>query len=581
MQDVNTGRRRRAPRRRSLWAVLVVAGLVAGACGDDGGGSDAAQEGEEESISNTTVASEVEDVTTGGTLVMGLEAEANTFLPGAGSTNTNVARAIFDSIAVRGADGEVHPYLAESIEPNEDLSEWTVTLREGIVFHDGTPLDAQAVKDNFDNYVGIPSSTLSGTVDSVQEVRIDDELTYTYVLDGPDAAFPDILTGSAGYPFSNAACQAAGDACGSEPVGAGPFKMVSWSRDSQIVLERNEDYWRTDDNGVQLPYLDELIFKPIPDETARLSAVRSGDAQVGQTLRQSFVRQAQEAEASGDIQSLEAVGNNGGGSIFNTMVPPLDDVRVRQALVHGTDQDVLIDVLGGTGLTPAQTQFFSPESPWFSANVEEAYPEFDPELASALIQEYVDDPERSDGKAVGEPVAVRYQCPPDPSLLAIAQTYQSFWNDIGVDVTLEQVEQAVLITNAVGTADQSPPFSGTYEATCFRMGADQDPYTTLSPALGDPATNPANIANYTSPTIDEQLEILRTEADFELRYDAVETIMLELADQVPLMWTGGTATSMYAANEVRNLGGWTTPDGAAGDGVLGSTIYWSEVWMEQ
>jgi peptide/nickel transport system substrate-binding protein len=581
MQNVNLGRRRRASRRRSLLAVFVVAGLVAGACGDDGDSPDAAPESEEESISNTTIASEVDDVTTGGTVIMGLEAEANSYLPGESTNNTNVARAIYDSIAARGADGEVHPYLAESIEPNDDLTEWTITLREGIVFHDGTPLDAEGIKANFDDYVGIPESSLAGTVASIEEVRVDGPLTYTYVLDAPDAAFPDILTGSVGYPFSNEACIAAGDNCGSQPVGAGPFKLVSWQRDSEIRLERNENYWRTDDNGVQLPYLDELIFRPIPDETSRLAAVRSGDTQVGQTLRQSVVRQAQEAAEAGDIQSLEALGNNGGGSIFNVLTPPVDDVRVRQALVHATDQDVLIDVLGGTGLTPAQTQFFSPESPWFSATVEEEYPDHDPALAEQLLQEYIDDPERSDGKAPGEPISVRYQCPSDPSLIAIAQAYQSFWSAVGVEVDLEQVEQAALITNAIGSADQTPPFSGTYMITCFRMGSDSDPYTALAPAFGDPATSPGNIANYKSESIDEQLEVLRTEPDFEARYGAVETMMLELAEQVPLMWTGGTATSLYAVNEVQNLGGWTTPDGALGTGVLGSTIYWSEVWLEQ
>ena len=581
MQHLSSTGRRRAPRGRAILAVLFAGALVAGACGDDGGDSSSNTTEDGAGIGNTTIAPSTEEVTTGGTVIMGLEAEANTYLPGAGSTNPNVARAIYDSIAVRGSDGDVHPYLAESIEPNDALDEWTVTLREGIVFHDGTPLDAQAIKDNFDNYIGLPTSTLSGDLRPVQEIRVDDELTYTYVLDQPSAAFPDVLTGAVGYPFSNVACAAAGEDCGSNPVGAGPFKMVSWTRDSETRLVRNENYWRTDENGVQLPYLDELIFRPIPDETSRFSSVRSGDIQVGQTLRQSIVRLAEDTEATGEIQSLEAIGNNGGGSIFNTTVPPTDDVRIRQALVHGTDQDVLIEILGGTGLTPAQTQFFSPESPWFSADVEAAYPDFDPEHAAELVEEYVNDPERSDGKAVGEPVALRYQCPPDPSLLALSQTYQSFWGDIGIDVNLEQVEQAALITNAIGSADQAPPFAGTYEATCFRMGADQDPYTTLAPALGDPSTNPGNIANYYTDTIAEQLEILRTSAEFETRYTAVETIMFELADQVPLMWTGGTATSLYADNDVRNLGGWTTPEGALGTGVLGSVIYWSEVWIEQ
>ncbi|WP_195210322.1 ABC transporter substrate-binding protein [Actinomarinicola tropica] len=573
-------------RRRRGWraaAGVIVAGIVAASCGgdDSGSGGDTGTTADEQAISSTTLASDVEEVTTGGTVVVGLEADANTFLPGAGSTNTNVARAVFDSIAVRGADGEIHPHLAESIEANEGSTEWTVTLRDGITFHDGTPLDAEAVKRNFDEYLNTETSTVAGSITHVQEVRVDGPLTYTYVLSEPDAAFPDLLTGTIGYPFSNEACAAAGQDCGSQPVGAGPFRFVSWQRDSEIRLERNPDYWRTDANGVQLPYLDELIFRPIPDESSRIASVQSGDIQVGHTFRQSFVRQTEELEAEGEIQSLEGLGNNGGGGIFNVLVPPVDDVRVRQALVHATEQEDLIEVLGGAGITPPQTQFFSPNSPWYSAAVEEAYPAFDPARAEELLDEYINDPERSDGKAVGEPVSIRFQCPPDPSLLLLSQTVQAFWNGVGVEVELEQVEQPTLITNALGSADQDPPFSGTYMITCFRMGADQDPYTTLAPAFGPVATSSANVANYTSDNLDEQLQVLQTSSDFEERYAAVESMMMELAEQVPLMWAGGTATSLFATEDVRNLGGWTAGDGAQGDGVTGAVVYWAEVWRER
>src|SRR5690606_5271869 len=144
---------------------------------------------------------------------------------------------------------------------------------------------------------------------------------------------------------------------------------------------------------------------------------------------------------------------------------------------------------------------------------------------------------------------------------------------IGVEVNLIQVEQPVLITNAIGSADQDPPFSGTYMITCFRMGSDADPYTALYPSFGPPETSPGNIANYVSPTVDEHMETLRTATDFETRYEAVEAMMMELAETLPLMWTGGTATSLYASNDVRNLGGWATPEGALGDGVLGAVTY--------
>lgn len=559
--------------------MLLAFGLIAAACGGDDDSDDAGD-------TTTTTAdpgdetAEPDDTggpTPGGSLTVALEAEQANWLPGNatfGNPGTTVARAIYDSIAARGADGQVYPYLAESITPNDDLTEWTITLREGIQLHDGTELNADLMKRIFDEYLNIEGSTALGTISDIESVRVDGPLTYTYELNQTVASFPDILVGQVGWPFSIEACEEAGGRdgdCGEQAVGAGPFKFVEWTRDSSLVLARNENYWRTDADGNPLPYLDELIFRPIPDEDARVQTVEAGDAQVGQTLRQSTVRLARDLP-----QTYEAIGNNGGGTIFNTDMPPVDDLRVRLGLAHAVDQEDLVAVLGGTGITPAQTQFFSPESPWFSSVVEEAWPTYDPDLAATYLQEYIDDPERSDGKAVGDPISVVFNCPPDPSLIDLAQAYQSFWQDAGVETELVQVEQAQHIQNAL--ADD-------FMMNCWRAGGQEDPYITFRNAFRDPEANPTNFTNYSSDTIDANLEILRTTTDFDERYAAVESIGLELAENVPQIWTGGTATALFATEEVRNLDGWTIPgpDGEPieGDGVINAVIYWAEVWLEQ
>ena len=565
---------------------MMAFGLVAAACGND---DDDAAEAPDNGVTTTTEAeSDTDDVTRGGTLVVGLEAESNNWLPGKASLSEagiNVAYSVYDSITARGADGSVYPFLASSIEPNEDLTEWTVTLREGIVMHDGTELDAELMKQIFDEYLIIPEATTAGSLTSVDNVRVDSEFVYTYELNETLASFPDLLTGVIGMPFSVEACEARGGRdgdCPDFPVGTGPFVFVDWVRDGELTLERNENYWRSDANGEALPYLDRLVFRPIPDEDSRLNSVAAGTVQVAQTLRQSTVRDARDADG---IESYEAIGNNGGGSIFNTNVAPVDDVRVRRGLSHAVNQDDLITVLGGDGITPPQTQFFSPDSAWYSTDVEDAYPSYDPEQAAEYLDEYINDADRSDGKAVGEPISVEFNCPPDPTLRDLAQLYQSFWQDAGVEVQLNAVEQAQHIANAVD-ADGDPPFSGAYMINCWRMGADADPYTTLRGAFDDPPITATNFTNYTSDRLKDNLEILRTSADFDERYVAVEDIGLELAENVPLIWTGGTATALMATPQVRNVVGWTIPDqdGAPsiqGNGALGASIRWSEVWLEQ
>src|SRR5690606_31141802 len=127
-------------------------------------------------------------------------------------------------------------------------------------------------------------------------LRVDDELTFTYVLDAPNAAFDDLLTGPVGWPFSVEACRAAGDDCGDQIAGTGPFRLVEWTRGSELVVERNPDYWRTDADGIQLPYLDRITFRPIPDDSSRWLSVTSGTIDAGHTFQAQSIALARDED---------------------------------------------------------------------------------------------------------------------------------------------------------------------------------------------------------------------------------------------------------------------------------------------
>ena len=549
------------PWKRAI-ASLGLVGVLLGtaACGgDDGGGSGNEAEGVEQDEF-----SEQGDPVEGGEITVGLEAETNSWTPGEGSfanSGTTVAYAIYDPLMKRTADGEIKPYLAESMEPNEDLTTWTLKLRPDVVFHDGTPLNAEALKSNFDDYLIAPTSNVKNTLADVTSLDVVDDLTVEYKLTQPNAAFPDILTGSPGWPFSPTAAAENGPDAGANPVGTGPFKFVSWQRDSNFVVEKNEDYWR---DG--LPYLDGITFRPIPDEDTRLSSLQSGDVDVIQTLRQSTVAKARELDG---VDNYEYLGNNSGGSIINTTIAPFDDLRVRQALAYGIDQPALIDVIGGTGLTPDATQYFSPDSPYYSEKVAEAFPTYDAEKAQEFYDDYINDPQRSDGKPVGENISFTYNCPPDPTLNELSQLYQNFWNQLGMDVKLNTVEQAAHVQNGIAKD---------YEVQCWRVGAETDPYTTLKNAFTE---GPLNFTGYTSPEIDEGLDTLRTTTDLEARKAAVEAIGMDIAENVPNLFTGYTLTDVAVRDVVKNVDGWTFPDESEGDGVPGATTAWGEVWTTE
>ena len=567
----------RGTTRWALVALLAALSLIAAACGGDvDGDPDIADPGDDIFEDDPEEVIDEGDPVTGGSIEVGLEAETANWLPSTGnwaSSGYNVAYAIYDSLMARTADGFIEPYLAESLVPNEELTEFTLTLRPDVVFHDGTPLDAAAIKDNFDNYLKAEGSVLAGQLTDVESFEVTGPLTGVYTLSQANAAFPDLLTTASGMPFSPTAAAEQGEDFPSNPVGTGAYRFVDWQRDSRLVVERFDDYWQEG-----LPYLDQITFRPIPDEDTRLQSLLAGDVDAMTSLRQSIVRQAIEAD---DIDTSLFLGNNGGGAIFNTLVPPVDDQRVRLALAHAVDQEALVDVLGGTGITPPQNQWFSPDSPFYSEEVAEAWPEFDVEMASELLDDYRNDPERSDGLAPGAPVSIQFNCPPDPSLLELSQAYQAYWSSVGVEVELQAVEQAAHIANAIGSPESDPPFAGDYMINCWRMGGQGDPYTVLSNAFGPVAEQPLNYTNFRDEVVAENLETLRTSTNFDERYAATEAIMLHFTDEVPNLWTGGTAVMIATVPPVNNVADWELPDGTPGSGIPDAVTRWASVWVEE
>ena len=549
---------------RGPWTRAVVAaglvGLLLGSAACGGGGDDGDGDGGDE-VGAVTNTSEQGDPVDGGEITVGLEAETSSWLPGRGTFNQpgiNVAYAIYDPLMHRTADGEVEPYLAESMEPNADLTEWTLTLRPDIRFHDGTPLDARAIKTIFDEYLTAPGANTAASLDEVTSVDVVDELTVVYRLVEANAAFPVLLISSPGWPFSPTAAAAAGEDAGANPVGTGPFRFVSWQRDSQLVVEKNEDYWQEG-----LPHLDRITFRPMPDEDTRLASLQSGDIDVMQSLRQSTVIRARDLDG---VDNYEHLGSNSGGGTVNTSKPPFDDVRVRKALAHALDQEAIIEVLGGEGVTPPTTQFFSEDSPYYSEKVAEAYPSYDPEKAQEYYDDYVDDPERSDGLPVGTDLSFTYSCPPDPSLNEVAQLVQSLYGALGAQVELEQVEQATWIQKMLARD---------YDTGCTRVGSDSDPYIVFNAAFTE---GPLNMTAFQSPEIDEQLDILRSTTDIDQRKAAVEEIGLVINENVPNTFSGGTLTVMAAQDQVKNLDGWRFPDGTRGNGAASAVVMWGHVW---
>jgi peptide/nickel transport system substrate-binding protein len=579
----------------SALAIPLVLAFVAASCGSDDSSTDTdtgddttteatTEESETDTESSapatvpdvdTSVAEETEEAVYGGTVTIGLESEATGLRPWEDSCSSpcyHMMRSIYDPLMEQVGDGGYGPFLAESLESNEDFTVWTMTLRPDVTFHNGTPLTAQTIVDMFPlQQAGAAGSSAIAAANLTAVTAIDD-LTVEYTLSAPTVAFPATLAGApVGFPFDPAAAAADSAGYSTNPIGTGPFVMSSRDIDNETIVERNPDYWYVAANGDQLPYLDSISFRPIPEEGQRLDALISGTTNAMMSLRQGTIRDAREASG---IELIEFQGNNTGGGMFNTAVPPYDDVRVRSGLTHMNDQERVIAALGGEGISLPTTQFFSSDNVWWTQEAADAYKTFDFPTGEALLKEYVADPARSDGKAPGEKIDVELSCPPDPTLIAAMQVLEQVWTGSElVNVTLTQFDQATHINNAV---------SDTHQAHCWRWGGEGDPSASINPFVAPSDVSVANFPNYDDPEMQAwALEASATD-DFERRKELYGNIMTRINEQAILWYSGGTAVMIAHAPGIRGFNSWTLPDGTLGVGIAPEAqARWFQVFISE
>ena len=544
---------------------------------------------------DTKVEAVVEKSSYGGNVTIGLEAEATglrSWEDACSSPCLVIMKAMTDTMVERRADGTYGPWLASFWWANDGYTEWTFELEEGVTFHNGNPFTAQTLVDMFElQKVGAVSAGIISAAKVAEVVAVNDH-TVKYILSGAHSAFPAFLYGvGLGGVFDPAAANEDFDGYSMNPIGTGPFMMSSRDLDNETIVVRNPNYWQSDSDGNQLPYLDSVTFRPIPDEGTRLDSLLSGTTNMMQTLRQGTIRDTRDAKEDGaDIILLEFQGNNVGGGQYNLNNPPLDDVRVRKGLTQMNNQDAVIEALGGTGISLPGTQWFSPDSPWYSEKAAAAWPKFDFDAGKALIGEYVNDPDRSDGKAVGDKIEVELSCPPDPTLIAAIQVIEQLWSATGmVDVNLTNYDQQTHINYALGAP---PDFMGEHGAHCWRWSSNDDPSTFLNTqfaphTLGvaaayglDGIFSPINFFNYFDIEIFGWLVAAIGTDVFEERYALYEMVMMRIARDVPMWYSGHTAMLLATEANIVGVNGWVLPDGSLGAGFPSAVARWGQVFLD-
>jgi len=287
--------------------------------------------------------------TTGGTLVIGRGADAVTlsFYASAAPDSETMAHVV-ETLFKLSPDGKVEPHLAESSQLSADGRQLTIRLRRGIRFHDGTPFDAAAVKWNID-YFRNPDNRVPFRflVSEVTGVDVVDATTARITTGRPFVPLLAHLTHDFIGMHSPAAVERAGGMrppdgapYGRAPVGTGPYKFREWVRGDRIVLERNPDYW-----GPNKPALDQIVWRVIPDDGARVLALESGQIHVAvrvppRDTSRLAINRALRVDRTSSLRTIYAA--------FNYQRRPFTDVRVRQAFNYAVNKRAIVQtILGG------------------------------------------------------------------------------------------------------------------------------------------------------------------------------------------------------------------------------------------
>lgn len=526
---------------RALGVIGLTGALLLAACGDDDAASDDAvtDTGQSATASGDTgavssVPADTTEPVRGGTLVVGVEADtARPWKPDdiicTEACAQTIEGTVYEPVVVAGLDGEIYPYLVESLEPNADYTEWTFEVREGITFHDGTPLDAAALAYNLQ-----PGPT-DISMEPVADIQHDGAMTVTVTLNTPWPAFPHYLVYQVGYVASPTWLQAveAGEADAAEPVGTGPFEFESYEsgESGRLRATRFEDYWRgdaPDSTGEGLPHLDAVEVRFMPDADARTRALAAGDVDLIVTNTGSEVSRLQDESG---VEML-AMDSHGLTTTFHVLINNADqlagednvfaDERVRRALAMATDKEPL--AAAGTGnVFEAANSPFPPGRPGYLDDP--GAPEFDPDAARALLDEVKSDTGESS-------IPVSLKTPTGAQNATMAELLQSMWEDAGFEVSIDQVPEGELFEQLL---------TGDFQLVTFdrHVGrhVDQQYIWWSSTTQGEGMS--LNFGRIYDPTVDELLETIRAEPDeaaFTEPAEELNRYLMEHAHLIPIWW---------------------------------------------
>jgi glutathione transport system substrate-binding protein len=510
--------RRRLSRRAILRGTSVgVAGLVGAALigcssGDDAGVDDPATvaptaAGGGGGAAQATTAPPQLSVKKGGTIRFGGWGQARSLSPRSpgGGNHLDYLNLIGDSYLFIKADGTFDPSLGLWEEWEQpDGSTIVAKLQKGVNFHDGTPFDAEAVKAHLEFISveeNVPNNFFFSWMKNFDRAEAIDEHTVRISAKQPDASFLARFALQPGLPFSLKQVELLGDDELRQPALTGAYTVDSYTEDDGWVMKANPDYWGPEDGA---PTFDVIDYKGIGDPKVKAAAMQAGDLDAGWfgASEESTLLLGADERFTGRSVSVAPTALG-----FNWSKPPLDDLRVRQAVASGVDKQKIVDIVYAGQSRPSESGLMAPD---IYGSLDYAPYSFD--LAEA--KKYLD------ASGVETPVKMTYVYSGSGTAetLLAAQIYQETLRTIGIEIEIENAPSRGVETSAW--------YAGEYHFARFSPGVRPDP--TMQYDLYASRNGPQPGSKFSADPIQDRVEELINDSISEFDADAREEVFFEL-----------------------------------------------------
>lgn len=508
-----------------LMTMLLLLSLVVSACG----GSGSKETGSQASSGSTTTSSTDKKETPkapegpkkGGELVIARIEDTETLDPHRTTavSSNQITAMTMDTLVVLGFDMTVQPGLAEKWEISPDGKTYTFHLKSGVKFHSGKAMTAADVAYTFTRWQGVKGSPSAFTIAPVEKVEAKDDTTVVFSLKEPFGLLLQNLTSSYASILNKDVVEKAGDAYGTTPQnfdGTGPFKVVEWTRNDKMVLERNPDYkWGAKIFQNQGPaHVDKIVWKVLPEGATRMAELETGGVHFTADIPAVDVKRLKESKSVNMVQYSD----------FNTVFmgmrlnkPPLDDVNVRRAIQHALNKKEIVDG-GFYGLAQAAKTPAAPGIPGHPQNADQITYGYDPVKAGQLLDAAgwklgANGIREKDGK----PLTLELMYSKGSNVDVVIPMVQAQLKKVGINVPLKQMEWAAYLAALRAGEHQLMWMSIRYTTTdgvlYFYFHSKQRPAP--------------NRFEYVNPKVDELLDNARTSSDAAAQAKMWEEVQVE------------------------------------------------------